>query len=90
MNILCRSKEEIVIEANKRLGEKGYSVTSKNCQHFASECRNGKPFSPEVNQVATVTFYSGVMGAMALFLTVFNRYFTANKTKKTIRTKNTS
>lgn len=48
-NIVCekRSKEEIVSEARKRLGEQGYSVTSKNCQHFASECRNGNPFSPE-------------------------------------------
>jgi hypothetical protein len=82
MKILLRSKAEIVSEAKKRLGEKGYSVTTKNCQHFASECRNGKPFSPEVSQVATVSFYSGVLGAMALFLT---GYFTAIKTKKKLK-----
>jgi HRAS-like suppressor 3 len=43
-----RPKNEIIQEAKRRIGEKGYSITSNNCQHFVSECRNGNSFSHEV------------------------------------------
>lgn len=43
-----RTKEEIVREAKSRIGERGYSIRINNCQNFASECRNGSSFSPEV------------------------------------------
>lgn len=43
-----REKIQIVNEAKLRIGEKGYSITKKNCQHFVSECRNGISYSPEV------------------------------------------
>ena len=49
--IIYRSKEEIIKQAYSRLGEKGYSLFTKNCQHFTSECRNGKSFSPELTSV---------------------------------------
>ncbi len=80
MNILWRSKEEIVIEAKKRLGEIGYCVISKNCQHFVSECRNGRPYSPEVDKYATGVVLS--IGAMSVFLIYLSNLFTAKKTKK--------
>jgi hypothetical protein len=38
-----------VQEAQRRIGERGYSITRRNCQHFASECRNGTSFAPEVS-----------------------------------------
>jgi hypothetical protein len=43
-----RGKNEIIMEAKRRIGEKGYSIAKKKCQHFVSECRNGVSFSPEV------------------------------------------
>lgn len=49
--LLPRSKEEIVREAKRRIGEKGYSVRTRNCHHFVSECRNGTAYSPEVRDV---------------------------------------
>jgi hypothetical protein len=45
---MLRSKEAILAEAKKRVGEKGYSITKRNCQHFVSEVRNGTSCSPEV------------------------------------------
>ena len=44
---IIRPSEEIVIEARKRIGENGYSITTQNCQHFVSEIRNGTAISPE-------------------------------------------
>lgn len=80
-----KSKEEIVSEAKKRLGESGYSVTSKNCQHFVSECRNGNAISPEVEQIAAGAFYSGIIGMATLVLAVASKYF--QTTKKRIESK---
>ncbi|XP_070173541.1 phospholipase A and acyltransferase 1-like [Littorina saxatilis] len=33
--------DEIVERARKRLGQKGYNLLSKNCEHFATWCRYG-------------------------------------------------
>lgn len=74
-----KTKEEIVNEAKKRLGENGYSVTSKNCQHFVSECRNGCAISPEVEQIVNGAFYSGLIGICATVLAIAHKYFVSSK-----------
>ena len=52
-NIFCRpySEEEIVKRAKSKLGEKGYNVLFKNCEHFVTWCRYGKESSQQVNRV---------------------------------------
>ena len=64
------SKEEIVREARNRLGERGYSLTKMNCQHFASEVRNGTSISPEVQGVMNGAFYTSLVsvGAAIIFV----------------------
>lgn len=73
--------EEIVNEAKNRLGEKGYSVTSKNCQHFVSDIRNGTAYSPELDQLATGALYSGFFGLMSVGLAIAGKYL-INSNKK--------
>lgn len=66
-----RPKEEIVREAKKRIGEKGYSLRTKNCHHFVSECRNGTAYSPEVHGVMNgVLFTTATLLGAAVFSTV--------------------
>jgi HRAS-like suppressor 3 len=50
---LPRPKEEILAEAKRRVGEEGYSITTKNCQHFVGGVRNGTACSPEIQGVVT-------------------------------------
>lgn len=78
-----RDKEEIVKEAKSRIGERGYSVRNLNCQHLASECRNGTSYSPEVEgviagmKVGAVVLGGLIMGTAAL---AYNK--TRNKQKR--------
>ena len=44
-----RDPSDIVASAKKRLGETEYNVVTKNCQHFATECRYGQSRSTEVD-----------------------------------------
>jgi hypothetical protein len=46
-----RTPNEIVNYAMSKLGTKGYSIISNNCEHFASECLFGKRESDQVNKV---------------------------------------
>ena len=48
----CRpySKEEIVKRAKSNLGEQGYNILLKNCEHFVTWCRYGKEISQQVNR----------------------------------------
>ena len=46
-----RSPKEVVRNAEKRIGEKNYSLTDKNCEHFATQCKTGKPRSKQVETV---------------------------------------
>jgi hypothetical protein len=43
-----RKKSSILQEAKKRVGEKGYNLINKNCQHFVGQVRNNLNYSPEV------------------------------------------
>jgi hypothetical protein len=70
-----RSKQEIVQEAKRRINEKGYSVTKKNCQHFASEVRNGTSHSSEVQSVVDGAKYTALLGAFSLGAVVLYRLF---------------
>ena len=45
-----------------------------------SECRNGRPYSPEVDKYATGVVLS--IGAISVFLIYLSNLFTAKKTKK--------
>ena len=47
-------------EAKKRIGEKGYSLTKMNCQHFVCEVRNGNSVSPEVEGVMKGALYTSL------------------------------
>ncbi|XP_066299079.1 phospholipase A and acyltransferase 3-like [Branchiostoma lanceolatum] len=56
-NKIVPSRWEIVERARSRLGEEGYNVLWKNCEHFATWCRYGEEKSQQVNDVA---WYFGV------------------------------
>lgn len=81
-----RTKEEIVAEAKRRLGEKGYSITKQNCQHFVSDVRNGTCCSPEVEGVVQGAFWTAVAGSLliaglALYSTLTSRSSNMTSTK---------
>lgn len=40
-----RSIDEVLENAKGRIGERGYSILEKNCQHFVSECLSGQSIS---------------------------------------------
>jgi len=42
------SMQEVVHRARKQLGKKNYDLAKKNCEHFASYCYKGQPFSEQV------------------------------------------
>ncbi|XP_053376782.1 phospholipase A and acyltransferase 3-like [Mercenaria mercenaria] len=48
------TKTEIVKRAYRRLGEKGYNPLFYNCEHFATECRYGKPLSSQIERLEEV------------------------------------
>ncbi|XP_019642163.1 PREDICTED: HRAS-like suppressor 2 [Branchiostoma belcheri] len=56
------SGREIVARARSRLGEEGYNVLFKNCEHFATWCRYGTEQSQQVNDAL---WYVGVGTAFA-------------------------
>ena len=41
--------EQVVENARVRLGEKGYSILTNNCEHFANECKYGVKKSRQVD-----------------------------------------
>ena len=48
------SGEETVRRARSKLGEGGYSVVWKNCEHFAAWCKTGEEKSSQVRGWATI------------------------------------
>lgn len=49
------SRRQIVQNALSRLGEVGYNVLVKNCQHFATWCRYGQASSHQVENLVTAS-----------------------------------
>lgn len=45
-----KSKEEILEEARRRIGDEPYNLFADNCQHFVSSVRNGVKVSPEIDE----------------------------------------
>lgn len=60
--------DEIVKIALSKLGEEGYNITQKNCQHFATDCRNGVEASHDLDNVMN---FGATVGAVALVSTLF-------------------
>ncbi|CAF1483133.1 unnamed protein product [Rotaria sp. Silwood1] len=70
-------EEEILERAHSHLGEGGYSLTSKNCEHFATQCRYGQEKSRQVEDgVATaIGIGAGVVvaGSLAAGAYIYHR-----------------
>ncbi|XP_019642160.1 PREDICTED: phospholipid-metabolizing enzyme A-C1-like [Branchiostoma belcheri] len=49
------SGPEIVERARKNVGEVGYNVLWKNCEHFATWCRYGEEYSKQANTAAAAS-----------------------------------
>ena len=48
------SEKEIILDrALSRLGDIGYNILWKNCEHFASWCRYGEEWSEQVRTLET-------------------------------------
>ncbi|XP_031552816.1 uncharacterized protein LOC116289990 [Actinia tenebrosa] len=43
--------EEIIKRALSAIGQEGFNLLSKNCEHFARECRYGTPVSKQANNL---------------------------------------
>ncbi|XP_064601930.1 phospholipase A and acyltransferase 2-like [Liolophura sinensis] len=54
---------DIVRRARAKLGEIGYSVLCKNCEHFAAWCRYGVSWSEQVDKAVTFAAVTCVVGA---------------------------
>lgn len=60
-------KEMIVDRALSRLGEIGYNILWKNCEHFASWCRYGEEWSEQATSFLTwASIATLVVGGIAL------------------------
>ena len=67
-----RPQEDIVNFARHRLNESRYHVITRNCQHFANECRYGINTSQEVNRTInrTTELVSYVASGIIAFMIV--------------------
>lgn len=77
--IKLRSSKEIINEAFKCLGttfrENKYNAARNNCEHFATYCATGHPFSLQVlKDYEYSERKSSLGGLMAIFVTEFQRY----------------
>ncbi|MBQ7276367.1 MAG: lecithin retinol acyltransferase family protein [Bacilli bacterium] len=45
------SKEEVVLRAQARLGERGYNIIHNNCEHFVYECLFGYKYSSQEEEM---------------------------------------
>ncbi len=64
------------------MGEKGYSLTTMNCQHFVSECRNGTSLSPEVQNVVTGGLVTAAVASTVGFVALVGQKIISNSKKK--------
>jgi hypothetical protein len=63
---------EVVKRARSLLGQRGYSLPVRNCEHFASWCRSRTPMSKQVDQVgSTALIAAAVFIAMGIALKLF-------------------
>ncbi len=46
-----RKPRQVVEQARKRIGEKGYHILRNNCEHFANECLTGEKYSSQTDGV---------------------------------------
>ncbi|XP_013416978.1 HRAS-like suppressor 3 [Lingula anatina] len=61
--------EEIVERALSKLGEIGYNVLWKNCEHFAAWCRYGVEWSEQVDTFLTGAWvFSAVVAGIAILI----------------------
>lgn len=58
-----RSAQEIVKEALSKIGEIGYNVLWKNCEHFAAYCRYGVNWSEQAD-IAMLALGAVVVGGI--------------------------
>lgn len=74
-----RSPHEIVEEAIKKIGDIGYNVLWKNCEHFAAYCRYGVNWSEQADK-----FLGAVVatGAVVLLGALFKEMFIGDKKEK--------
>ncbi len=49
------SPEDTLARANKMVGSKGYRLFSNNCEHFATYCKTGKPYSVQIRRFVKAT-----------------------------------
>lgn len=65
----CFDDAEVVRRAHSRLGESGYNVAFKNCEHFARWCKTGESESLQVRRVAvTIGGATGTTAAASIGL----------------------
>ncbi|KAH9488132.1 Phospholipase A and acyltransferase 1 [Bulinus truncatus] len=50
LNMIALPPNEIVANANRKLGQRGYNIFFKNCEHFVTWCRYSKAVSFQVRQ----------------------------------------
>lgn len=55
---------EVVKRALSKVGEKGYSVLLKNCEHFAHWCRYDKEVSDQADGIVTAAYVAGAAGVL--------------------------
>jgi hypothetical protein len=47
-SVACFAREEIILRARARLGERRYHILRNNCEHFCEWCLRGSSRSPQV------------------------------------------
>ena len=48
-----RSADQVVANAQSRIGQGGYDLLHNNCEHFMYECLFGQPDSPTISSLRT-------------------------------------
>lgn len=66
--------KQILERAHQRRNETGYNLLTNNCEHFATECKTGKPYSNQVTWALerVKQSFSTVFGSVAYVLSKMN------------------
>ncbi|CAF1522448.1 unnamed protein product [Adineta steineri] len=79
------SSQLILESAEKALGEIGYNVLYKNCEHFATECRYGQATSRQVQVVVKFAVGLAIIIAGAAILVYLSRGSSHHEKEKKIK-----
>ena len=62
VDVECSPPSEVLSRAKSKLGESKYDLFSNNCEHFATECKTGKPECCQTDPIFEIALKGRAVG----------------------------